>query len=1130
MDRLLSAMSRKFRRPKSPAAGKRKARRQLRLELLEDRTVPTAVAVPSGIQSWWAGDGNATDRVGSNPGTLNGNVTFATGEVSQAFQFDTTDYVSANTTNLPTGNSNRTLEMWVKANSFPTPGEAYFAGYGNFGTNNQTYHVGTSGSTLFWSQWGSAILGPTLNTNQWYHIAVTNVGNTATLYLNGQAVGSATVTIDTPAGSPFYIGRIPGSNGDTRKLNGLVDEVSVYNRALSPIELQAIYEAGHDGKVISPVAVDFPSVVDGSGGATTPVTFTITRTGSLSGSLTVNWTTADDTAIAGTNYTAASGTVTFADGQATQTVTVNTLDDGIIDPNLDFKLIVTPSGGTSAMSLATILNDDTTILVGNDTVMEGATSIRSLGAFVPSQGSTLSNARGIEFGPDGNVYVTSEFPGYVNRYDHVTGRLLGVFASNPLLDGAKDLAFGPDGNLYVTNDVSNDVLRFNGTTGAFIGVFVTSGSGGLSNARALTFGPDGNLYVTSANTNSVLRFDGVTGAFKDAFVPAGSGGLVDPTALDFGPDGNLYVASGGHTVTNNSILRYNGSTGAFLGTFVSAGSGGLTLAPVAGVVFGPDLTQDGTPELYVSNAGGNNVLVFDGHSGAFLKAYVASSLGGLSDPKGLLFDTNNNLFVVSNGNNSIQRYGAASQFAFTVSLASTTAGTTTVSYATADGTALAGRDYTSVSGTLTFPPGLTAQTIVVPTLDDGVADPTKAFTVNLSNPTSGVITSGQAIGTILDDTKFYVVDGGASDSTYQYASSGGALGNNALGSGDIAPRGVATTAAGTTEWVLDANKNVYVYSTGGILLGSWSAGGLSSSATLTGIATNGTDIWLVDSSSATVYKYTGAASRLSGSQTAASSFGLTKGRAGNSNPQDIVTDGTSFWVVDGSSLRVFKYTLSGSSLGSWKIDPANTHPTGITINPNNVSDIWIVDNGTDKVYQYVGAASRTSGSQNAAASLALAANNTNPQGIADPPVPGTISVPPPAPLTAVASPAVLAALSAVKPGLPAPAASGREALFALLGSATSGGSFNPITQRAAFTNVMANQPLSPEAVPSAAQLPSSRIDAIFAGSQREADDVLLDVPLFPEPSQDQAGDAKQPDGSDAPPQDTEYLPSGLARF
>src|SRR5262249_35818348 len=115
------------------------------------------------------------------------------------------------------------------------------------------------------------------------------------------------------------------------------------------------------------------------------------------------------------------------------------------------------------------------------------------------------------------------------------------------------------------------------------------------------------------------------------------------------------------------------------------------------------------------------------------------------------------------------------------------------------------------------------------------------------------------------------------------------------------------------------------------------------------------------------------------------SFSLAGGKKGDTNPQDIVTDGTSFWVVDGTALKVFKYTLSGSSLGSWAIDPANAHPTGITINPSNVSDVWIVDSGTLKVYQYVAPASRTSGSPNAGATSALNPYDTNPQGIADPP-------------------------------------------------------------------------------------------------------------------------------------------------
>jgi hypothetical protein len=133
----------------------------------------------------------------------------------------------------------------------------------------------------------------------------------------------------------------------------------------------------------------------------------------------------------------------------------------------------------------------------------------------------------------------------------------------------------------------------------------------------------------------------------------------------------------------------------------------------------------------------------------------------------------------------------------------------------------------------------------------------------------------------------------------------------------------------------------------------------------------------------------GSAKRLSGSQNAASSFSLN---TNNKNPKDIVTDGTSLWVVNSSTTdKVFRYTLAGSLLGSWTIDAANNSPTGITLDPTNVAHLWIVDNGTDRVYQYDNAASRTSGSQSASTSFALAAGNTNPQGIADPPAAGASS-------------------------------------------------------------------------------------------------------------------------------------------
>jgi subtilisin family serine protease len=340
----------------------------------------------------------------------------------------------------------------------------------------------------------------------------------------------------------------------------------------------------------------------------------------------------------------------------------------------------------------------------------------------------------------------------------------------------------------------------------------------------------------------------------------------------------------------------------------------------------------------------------------------------------------------------IEGNSGTTQMIFTVTRVGDDTGSVTLNWSTANGTAAGGSDYVAAAGQVTFlPSGTNTQTIAISINGDLAIEPLETFFLNLSVASGNVVLADeQAQGTILDDdTKFYVVNEGTPDRTYEYGLSGNAVENYSLNGANTAPRGAASTAAGTKVWVLDANKTVYVYNTSGGLLGSWTAGGMAGNAQVEGLATNGTDIWLLDNGGDKVYKYAGAASRLSGSQSAASSFTLSNGKNGNANGKGIVTDGTSLWVVDDGAFsdKVFKYTLAGSSLGNWTIDAANAHPTGLTINPASVSDIWIVDNVTLKVYQYVAAASRTSGSQSAAATFALATGNTNPQDIADPPAP-----------------------------------------------------------------------------------------------------------------------------------------------
>lgn len=95
--------------------------------------------------------------------------------------------------------------------------------------------------------------------------------------------------------------------------------------------------------------------------------------------------------------------------------------------------------------------------------------------------------------------------------------------------------------------------------------------------------------------------------------------------------------------------------------------------------------------------------------------------------------------------------GGTTPAAFTVTLSQTPAQAVTVQYATSNGSAAAGSDYTATSGTVTFPAGSTSQTVNVPVIGDTLDEDDEAFVVTLSNPVNATIGTAQATGTILDN-------------------------------------------------------------------------------------------------------------------------------------------------------------------------------------------------------------------------------------------------------------------------------------------------------------------------------------------------------------------------------------------
>src|SRR5262245_1658041 len=208
---------------------------------------------------------------------------------------------------------------------------------------------------------------------------------------------------------------------------------------------------------------------------------------------------------------------------------------------------------------------------------------------------------------------------------------------------ARDCPSGGE-QLFVADFNGDQVLRYDAVTGAFVDTFVPRHVGGMYQPWGVLRGPDGNgdgrrdLYVSTGEftgngqLKAVLRYDGVTGAFIDVFTHGAD--LESLRGIIFGPDGNLYVADVGQA-SGGRAVRFDGRTGAFIDNFVSPGSGGL--GGIRGLLFGPASSGAHNLDLYVTCGICDNVLRYDGTTGAFIEVFVASGSGGLDSPTGLSF-------------------------------------------------------------------------------------------------------------------------------------------------------------------------------------------------------------------------------------------------------------------------------------------------------------------------------------------------------------------------------------------------------------------------------------------------------------------------------------------------------------
>jgi hypothetical protein len=210
---------------------------------------PPCTPPPAGIVAWWRGQSNTLDSVDSHNGLIIDSVTYTNGEVGKGFQFNTGLIRVPASSNLDLGTGpGLTVELWVKPAAWL---QQPFVTWNNvIGAQGVYVAYGTSVGTLEGGLLGTNgapnVFRSPLNlvsAGSWVHVAMTydKSSGIAALYYNGSQVAFTNFGSFTPRTSTdFYLGG--------GRFIGAMDEVSLYNRALTSSEIRSIVAARNAGK------------------------------------------------------------------------------------------------------------------------------------------------------------------------------------------------------------------------------------------------------------------------------------------------------------------------------------------------------------------------------------------------------------------------------------------------------------------------------------------------------------------------------------------------------------------------------------------------------------------------------------------------------------------------------------------------------------------------------------------------------------------------------------------------------------------------------------------------------------------------------------------------------------------
>ncbi|MDA1191504.1 MAG: Ig-like domain-containing protein, partial [Candidatus Poribacteria bacterium] len=814
------------------------------LSTASGQTVTVAYATASG-----------TATSGNDFTATSGSLTFAAGETTKTFTVATTDDA--------TDESDETFVVNLTSPTNATLSDAQ--GLGTI-TDNDGPAISINDITLTEGSGGATTATFTVSLSAASPQTIT----VAYATLDGSAIGGTDYTA-TSGTLTLAIGATNGSITVSVAADTTDESDETFTVSLSSPTNATLADASGIATIIDD---DGPSisVADASvteGGA---ASVTVSLSAASPQIVSVEYATANGAATAGTDYTATSGTVSFPIGQTTQTVSVSTTDDTVRESDETFTVnLANATNGTisDAAGLVTIVDNDAdvSLSVSDETVTEG-----NSGATTATFTVTLSGASGstVTVGyatSDGSATAGDDYVSVSGSLSFAAGETSKTFtvtvlgdalneptetftatlsnATNASIsdatgigtitndDGAPTLSIadatateGDSGNVAVTLTVTLSAASGQSVTVAYATAdgTATSGSDYVAASGALTFG---------ANETTATITVEVSGDQVDELDETFTVNLTNPT------NAGIADAQGQVTITDDDApptLTVGSST-------VTEGDSGATTVSVPVTLTGATsqivtvnyATSDGAATSGSDYTAASGALTFA--VGESAKSISVTILGDTMDEDDetfavMLSSPTNATLGTATANVTITdddappsiRIEAATAteggvMTFTLALSAVSAKTVTVQYATANGVAAAGSDYTAASGTATIPAGSLTTTISVTTTSDTVDETNETFVVNLSNATNTTISGGQATGTIIDDdgptifiddatvternsgttlAAFVVHLSAASPQTItvQYATADGSA---TAGSDYTAKSGALTFAAGTTS-------------------------------------------------------------------------------------------------------------------------------------------------------------------------------------------------------------------------------------------------------------------------------------------------------------------------------------------